>query len=208
MTDRAIHDAATRIASEPIEAIRDGRHNVLEALERLKNLSGPAQLLPVQEQLCHAARNLKYALDAMAAQPSGSCHDHPMNRCMPEDCCQASEVKADPLPRPAANDIGILLSALRNHEDAVGEEYDDEGGVIAQIERDYLAGVAIAAEMPPTEIKADPLREAVKDETKTPTIDELQTKIFDMSCNFQFELARRLAANVGYVLVGEPQIEK
>ncbi len=50
------------------------------------------------------------------------------------------------------NDIGILLSALRFHEEAVGEAFDDEGGIIAQIEADHKARqpALIASSVPST----------------------------------------------------------
>ncbi len=37
------------------------------------------------------------------------------------------------------DDLGIVLSALRHFEEIVGEKYDDEGGIVAQIERDRTA---------------------------------------------------------------------
>jgi len=37
------------------------------------------------------------------------------------------------------DDLGIVLSALRFHEEATGEKFDDEDGVIAEIERDHAA---------------------------------------------------------------------
>ena len=39
----------------------------------------------------------------------------------------------------ARDDLGIVLSALRDLEQAVGEKFDDDDGVIAEIERDHMA---------------------------------------------------------------------
>jgi hypothetical protein len=56
---------------------------------------------------------------------------------------QSAREAADTIERLSAvnvqrdSDIGILLSALRMHEEAVGESFDDDGGNVAQIEADY-----------------------------------------------------------------------
>ena len=71
-------------------------------------------------------------------------------QCRIADAISAAPPAADRATAPAS-DIGILLSALRNHEDATGEDFDDAGGVIAQIERDYLAGIVTSHEVVPVD---------------------------------------------------------
>lgn len=51
-------------------------------------------------------------------------------------------------PEKARNDVRYVLSALRSLEEAVGEAFDDEGGIVAQIERDYSAPLAAAPVTP------------------------------------------------------------
>jgi hypothetical protein len=167
MTDPSIHDTTTRAAPAPTDAIADAKQNILNAIEAID-----IGLLQAARMHMHkAVRNLTYAAAPRLAEvKTADAKAEPLRNALLRasyilkgaaegDSVQVSagqllpDIRAALTAPPAvdrvsspASDIGILLSALRNHEDATGEDFDDEGGVIAQIERDYLAGIITSHE--------------------------------------------------------------